>query len=297
VANVYNYGTGTKSLAAEYKPTGKGKQKAMEPAPTVAVTETETAPKTNADYINEMYDSSMQSQYNQLRQNYLQGDSDLEQEQQKAQQQSDANLSRTYVEAEKARKNYAEVQNAYGLTSGAMAQARLAQDNQLQADMTAIRTTQQEIDAQIERERSLLAKEYAAAISQAQAENDIARAEALYQEAQREEERLRSNQENAAALMAGVGDYSLYAQLYGLTAEQLAKLQPQPKAQTAASPAPKREPDNEEDNPPASAEGSLVYTGTQETGNTPTRPSLPGLEGYVGQSTIDYLNKLYGLTD
>ena len=180
----------------------------------------------DTDYINQMYDSSLAAQKAQLEQDYEQGLSDLDRQQQQAQKQTDANLSRTYVEAEKARKNYAEVQNAYGLTSGAMAQARLAQDNQQQADMTAIRAAHQTADAEIERQRGLLGKEYAAAIAQAQANNDLARAEALYAAAKEEEARLLAQQENAAALMAGVGDYSLYAQLYGLTPEQLAKLQP-----------------------------------------------------------------------
>ena len=42
--------------------------------------------------------------------------------------------------AAKAAKNYGEVQNAYGLSSGAMAQARLAQDNQLQAALNSLNT-------------------------------------------------------------------------------------------------------------------------------------------------------------
>lgn len=184
-------------------------------------------PSTSEDYLRQMYGKQMESQTAQYKQNYEQGLSDLERQQEAARKQTDSNLSRTYAEAEKARKNYNEVQNAYGLTSGAMAQARLAQDNQLQADMTAIRTAQQEADASIERERGLLAKEFANAIAKAQANNDMQLAQALYAQAQREEERLLKNQENAAALMAGAGDYSLYAQLYGLTPEQLAMLQKQ----------------------------------------------------------------------
>lgn len=221
----FTYGAGTKSLAEEYKPTGKGQQKALPDEPVQTGTPAESKPKTGSDYINDMYDSSMAGQAAQLRQTYEQGASHLDEQKEQAQKQADANLSRTYIEAEKARKNYAEVQNAYGLTSGAMGQAQLAMGNQLQADMTAIRTAQQEADAQIERERSILAKEFATAIARAQADNDIQRAQALYEEADREEDRLNANRENAAALMAGVGDYSLYAQLYGLTPEQLARIQ------------------------------------------------------------------------
>lgn len=176
------------------------------------------------DYINKMYDDTLETQKAEIQEDYDQAGVQLEQQQEAAQKQTDANLTRTYVEAEKARKNYAELENAYGLTSGAMAQARLSQDNQLQADMTALRAQQQENDAAIERERGLLAKEYAAAIRQAQANNDIARAEALYEQAQREEERLLAQQEAAAQLMAGQGDYGRLAELYGLSEEELRKL-------------------------------------------------------------------------
>ena len=177
------------------------------------------------DYIKNMYDSQLKSEKETLTQNYEQNAAELERQQEAAKKQKDEDLTRTYVEAAKTQKNYNEVQNAYGLTSGAMAQARLAQDNQLQADMTAIRTAQQSIDADVEREKGLLAKEYASAIAKAQANNDIARAEALYQQAQLEDERLQEKQLAAANLMAGAGDYSLIAQLYGLTPEQVAKLQ------------------------------------------------------------------------
>ena len=176
------------------------------------------------DYINKMYDATLENEKTGLQESYDQAGAQLDEQQQKAQKQTDANLTRTYVEAEKARKNYGEVQNAYGLTSGAMAQARLAQDNQLQADLTALRAQQQETDASIERERGVLAKEYAAAIRQAQANNDIARAEALYAAAQREEERLLAQQEAAAKLMAGQGDYGRLAELYGLSDAELAVL-------------------------------------------------------------------------
>lgn len=180
---------------------------------------------TNEDYINKMYDSSLSSQKAQLETDYNQNVSDLDAQQEKAQKQTDANLTRTYVEAAKNAKNYAEVQNAYGLTSGAMAQAKLAQNNQMQSDMTTIRAAQQTADAEVERQRGLLAQEYSAAIAKAQADNDLARAQALYEQAQLDEERLLQQQKEAASLMASAGDYSLYQALYGLTDAQVRKLQ------------------------------------------------------------------------
>lgn len=189
---------------------------------------TETTQKpTNEDLINQMYDASLAGQKVQLEQNRDQGLANLEQEQKKLQQQTDANLNRTYVEAARDQRNYNEVQNAYGLASGAMAQARLAQDNQLEADLTALRGAQAQVDANIERERTMLSQQYMAAIAQAQAENDLKRAQALYDQAKEDEAQLLANQKEAGKLMASVGDYSILANLYGLTPEQLQKLQPQ----------------------------------------------------------------------
>ena len=186
----------------------------------------ETTKLTNEDMINQMYDASLTGQKTQLEQNYNQGLADLEHEQQKLREQTDANLNRTYVEAAKAQKNWNEVQNAYGLSSGAMGQARLAQDNQLQADLTALRGAQAQIDSNIERERTMLSQEYMAAIAQAQADNDLQRAQALYDQAKADEAQLRQNQKEAGNLMASVGDYSILANLYGLTPQQLALLMP-----------------------------------------------------------------------
>ena len=178
----------------------------------------------DAAYINKMYDGSLESQKQALTQNYDTGVSDIAASAEKQRKATDANLNRTYVESAKAAKNYGEVQNAYGLTSGAMAQARLAQDNQLQADLTALRAAQTDSDAQFERQRNLLAKEYSAAIAKAQADNDYQRAQALYEAAKADEDQLMQMQKEAGNLMAGVGDYSILAKLYGLTDEQLALL-------------------------------------------------------------------------
>lgn len=178
----------------------------------------------DAAYINKMYDGSLESQKQTLTSGYENNVSNIDASMEKQQKATDANLNRTYVESAKAAKNYGEVQNAYGLTSGAMAQARLAQDNQLQADLTALRAAQTDSDAQFERQRNLLAKEYSAAIAKAQADNDYQRAQALYNAAKADEDQLMQMQKEAGNLMAGAGDYSILAKLYGLTDEQLALL-------------------------------------------------------------------------
>lgn len=178
------------------------------------------------EFIDKIYDSNLESQKQTITDNYNKNVSNLEAAQKKSQQQTDANLNKTFVDAYRGRKNYSEVQGAYGLSSGAMAQARLAQNNQLQSDMTAIRNTQAQADAEAERQKALLSQGYSSEIAKAQADNDFARAQALYEAAKRDEETLLGLQKEAGSLIADkIGDYSILGAIYGLTPEQIAKLQ------------------------------------------------------------------------
>lgn len=186
---------------------------------------------TTEDQIKKMYSAQLASQKEQLQQDYKAADANYAAEKEKAQKVTDANLTRTAVESQKAAVNNSELHNAYGLSSGTRAQARLAQENQLQADLTALRMQQQEVDADVERQRSLLAQEFASAIRQAQAENDLAKAQALYDEAQRQQDALLAQQQAqadnalaAAKLMADAGDYTRLAKIYGLTPAELTSL-------------------------------------------------------------------------
>ena len=179
---------------------------------------------TNEELIRKMYGANLESQKQQLTQSHNAGNSALDEAKKQNQAAADANLNRTAVEAQKKAIADAEIQNAYGLSSGTAAQARLARDNQTAADMAAIRAAQQEADAQVERERALLSQEYTSAIQKAQADNDLELAKALYENAQAEEQKLLAKKEAAAEAMAGVGDYSLFGQLYGLSSEETGKL-------------------------------------------------------------------------
>lgn len=191
---------------------------------TTSTTASTYTPINDEEYINKMYDSNLTSQKATLESNYNTNLSNLDAEKEKAQKTTDTNLNRTYVENAKANKNYNEVQNAYGLSSGAMGQARLASDNQLQADLTALRNTQATADAEVERQRSILAQEYSSAIAKAQADNDLERAQALYEAAQADEDRLLTLQKEAGGLAANAGDFSIYKNLYGLTDDQVTNL-------------------------------------------------------------------------
>lgn len=179
---------------------------------------------TNEELIKQMYDSNLASQQAQLQQNYATADSELSAAKDKNAKVTDQNLTRTAVEGQKAAMNMARMHDAQGLSSGARAQARLSLENQTAANMTALRATQQDADAEIERQRALLAKDYSAAIAKAQADNDLQRAQALYEQAKQAEAQLLAKQEAAAGIMAGVGDFSAYKTLYGLTDAQIAQL-------------------------------------------------------------------------
>lgn len=141
-------------------------------------------------YIKNMYGNKTASQKEQLTRDYRKADSDLTAEQQKGQKATAANLNRTAVESKTAAMNDNEYYAAAGLSSGAMMQARLSRDNQTAANMTALRVQQQEADADIERRRSILAEDYASAIRQSQADNDWQAAQALYDNATREDDQL-----------------------------------------------------------------------------------------------------------
>ena len=172
------------------------------------------------ELLKQMYDANLASQKAALQSDYDAALADLDAQKAAAQKQTEHNVRLTKTEADRSAVNAAEYYEAAGLSSGAKAQARVAQDNQLLADLTAIRAAQQQGDINIERQRGLLGQQFAAAIRQAQAENDMAKAQALYEQAKEAEANLLAQQKEAANAMASIGNFDLYAQLYGLTPEQ-----------------------------------------------------------------------------
>lgn len=172
------------------------------------------------EQIRKMYESSLGAQKNKLQADYESAATDLDVQKEKNQQATDANLNMTAVEAQRRAMNDAEYYAASGLTSGAKAQARIARENQLASDMSAIRAAQQMADAEIERDRGLLAKEYNNAIRQAQENNDLALAEALYDQARYDEEQMRTGQLASAKMLAEeLGDYTELGRYYNWSPE------------------------------------------------------------------------------
>ena len=183
--------------------------------------------------IEDIYAAQLKKQQSQLKQNYDTALSDLDAEKKALAEQTQANIDRARLDSQRAAVNNAEYYAAAGLTSGAKAQADLAQANQLQANMTALRAQQQEADEQARQQRALLGQQYSAAIRQAQEDNDLALAEALYNQAKKEEggtgteltpqEQAQAEaikwiqQKYADGLVTDIGDWEMLVKIFGGT--------------------------------------------------------------------------------
>ena len=161
------------------------------------------------DYINKLYDSNSEVQNQLLKENYTDNSGLLDTEHKKVQTQGAEHVNRTQVEANKMQ----DVYDGPKLSPGASQQEALLRGNAQRQNVTELQQRQNEATMEIERQRQLLANQYAAAIKQAQADNDMQRAQQLYNAAKAEEEQLLNLQMQAAGLLASVGDTSLQERL------------------------------------------------------------------------------------
>lgn len=149
------------------------------------------------DYINQMYAAALEAQMAQLESSYKQNLSDLD--------TAVGTIGDTYTEQKRQTTGtnaqqaaaWREMANAYGLNSGAIGQAALAQSNQLQSNLNTLESAQAAALTEIEQQRTLLGQQYQLAINQALAENNFNKADALYQEAVRQDELLLQKQQMA----------------------------------------------------------------------------------------------------
>lgn len=146
-------------------------------------------------YINELYDSNDKAQKQILGDNYTANTENLDNVQETVRQNTEEALDRTAAEAPRT------AAPGSRLSAGAQAQAALVQDNAQKKNVTTLRTAQSEADAEVERQRQLLASQYETAIRQAQADNDMERAQALYDAAKAEEAQLLEMQKSGADLL------------------------------------------------------------------------------------------------
>lgn len=165
-------------------------------------------------YINKLYDDAQGSQQKLLQDNYSRNSAQLDAGKQASQALTDAYLGRTKVETPGVNNGaYAPVQNSG--VAGREAQTGLSFGNRNQRNVTQLQSQQAQIDAEYERQRKLLGDMYASEIKKAQADNDMERAQRLYEAAKAEEEQLRAFRQQGANLMAEKDDMSLWESIAG----------------------------------------------------------------------------------
>ena len=162
-------------------------------------------------YINKLYDNVIDKQKNLLNENQNAAATELDALKQSVQQQTNTNLGRVNVEAQRLQQAY----KAPNVSSTAQQQIALAMDNQKKKNVTTMKTVQSEADAEIDRQRKLLGDQYAAAIKKAQADNDMIRAQQLYEAAKQEDAQLLAMKRTSANALAAVGDNSGLTALMG----------------------------------------------------------------------------------
>ena len=188
-------------------------------------------PNSQEDYIRQMYEANLAANKSQLESDYNQNLSDLGAEESKLGQTYYEQMRQAQAESDRNRQAFQEYANARGLNSGTGGQAELANQNQLSANLNTLRQSEAEKRAEVERQRVLLGQQYQSAIQKAQAENDLAKAKALYEEAVRVDEAISSASQadadramqifnmlnntalSAAGAYASNGDMSMYKKL------------------------------------------------------------------------------------
>lgn len=159
------------------------------------------------EYINKLYDRRQNSQQNLMDQNQKDSNAFLNDQSQAVQDQTGDYVNRTNVEAQKAAQQ--PTTNNRNLSYGATVQQGLSRQNQQQKDTSALTARQAQAEAEIERQRQQLSQYYQTEIQRATAENDLQRAQQLYNAAKSEDRRLQALRQEAALYAKSHGDDSL----------------------------------------------------------------------------------------
>lgn len=161
------------------------------------------------DYINKLYDNNLNKEKDLIQENFRDNNGLLDQEQNRVQQQTQEYVNRTRVEAQRDRNQYTGPR----LTTGAGQQEALVRENAQRRNVGDLNRQEDALNAEIERQRQLMASQFEKAIKQAQAENNMERAQQLYAAARNEEAKLLELRKQAAAMMSQKGDKSIWEEL------------------------------------------------------------------------------------
>ena len=140
------------------------------------------------DYLNQLYDAQEKAALEALEAAYQENVLELDATAAKIPGLYQTARNQTAGDAAVARQNWNEYAAAAGLNSGTAGQAQLAMGNQLQAGLRSLSQAEADALASVETERAKAKTAYQTSVAQAIAQGDLARAEALYQEAVRVDE-------------------------------------------------------------------------------------------------------------
>ena len=148
------------------------------------------APQDQSDYLNQLYAAQLEAQKAALKDSYEKNLSSLDAEQEKLGANYQSARNQTAAQSALSQQRFNETAAAYGLNTGTAGQAALSYSNQLQSDISSLQAAESAANAEIERQRTNLSKEYQSAMVQAQATNNYELFQALYQEAVRVDQAL-----------------------------------------------------------------------------------------------------------
>lgn len=152
------------------------------------------------DYINSLYAANLAAQKAALESEYNANASTLNQKAANIPATYDAAANQAAAQAAINRQSFNESAAASGMNTGAGSQARLSQNNALQGNISAIRQAQAQALADVDAKRAQLSMQYQSAIADAVAQNEVQKAQALYDEAKRVDESIVSTAANQAQL-------------------------------------------------------------------------------------------------
>ena len=141
-----------------------------------------------ADYIQSMYDANRAAEEANLQAAYEANLATLEHEGEKIDPTYNAAADQASVQAAINRANFNEAMAANGLNTGAGSQAQLSQNNALLRNISSIRQAQADARNELNFQRAQMETQYRNAIQEALAKNNLAQAQALYEEAKRVDE-------------------------------------------------------------------------------------------------------------
>lgn len=151
-----------------------------------------------ADYINAMYKANEERHRAALEAQYDANVATLDRQAAAIAPQYQQAANAAAAQSAVAQAAFNERAAAAGMNTGAGSQAALAQNNTLLSGISAIRQAESEALADVEAQRVSLAQQYQKAIADAVANNEAAKAQALYNEAVRVDESLVSTAANQA---------------------------------------------------------------------------------------------------